>query len=254
MGTSNEVQAVELVEVLRRPFAEQPPSAPWAHGPSLDVFGVRPDEIPESTFVRDLLHSVDHPDLVQQLDIGGQAAVHAEDRVLYQRRQRQVVEYLCAVLPWVGIAVLPHALVVEAVHLGDLSRLVVAADQRDATRIADLEQYQQLECLNAVVTSVYEVAHEDVVLLRNLPTDVEQLQHVEELAVDVTTDHDRKLDRLNIVLLDEKVLKLLACHSQQPLGQYLVLVPQARDPDVWVQITTGIDERRTPSGEYIHCR
>lgn len=48
------------------------------------------------------------------------------------RCQVQVVEDLAAALPDVGIAVLVLAFVVEAVHLCDLSRFVVASEESDA--------------------------------------------------------------------------------------------------------------------------
>lgn len=53
-------------------------------------------------------------------------------------RQREVVEDLGAVPPHCDGAVLPQTLVVEAVHLSDLSGLVVPSDQRDSVRVAHL--------------------------------------------------------------------------------------------------------------------
>lgn len=64
--------------------------------------------------------------------------MHAEDVLVDDGGQAQVVEDLCAVSPDVDAAVLPEALVVEPVHLRDLPALVVAADQRDAFWVADL--------------------------------------------------------------------------------------------------------------------
>ena len=51
----------------------------------------------------------------------------------------------------------PQALVVEAVDLRDLPRLVVAADERDAVRIADFVRQQEEEGLDAVEATVDEV-------------------------------------------------------------------------------------------------
>lgn len=45
--------------------------------------------------------------------------------------QGEVVEDLCAIFPGVGVAVLLLALIVEAVHLGDLPALVVTPEERD---------------------------------------------------------------------------------------------------------------------------
>ena len=62
----------------------------------------------------------------------------AEHLVLDDSGQRQEVEDLGAVPPHVHAAVLPQTLVVEAVHLRDLSALVVAADEGDAVGVAHL--------------------------------------------------------------------------------------------------------------------
>jgi len=64
---------------------------------------------------------------------------HAEDLILDDRRERQVVENLSTISPNVDRAVLSKALVVKAIYLRNLPRLVVAADQCDAVRISNLE-------------------------------------------------------------------------------------------------------------------
>lgn len=56
-----------------------------------------------------------------------------------QRRQREVIEQVREVLPHVGVAVFPQALVVEAVHLRDLSALVVPSEDCDALSVAYLK-------------------------------------------------------------------------------------------------------------------
>ena len=60
----------------------------------------------------------------------------AEDGLVNHGRERQVVKELGELAPHVGIAVLPEALVVEAVDLRDLARLVVASQNSDAVRVA----------------------------------------------------------------------------------------------------------------------
>lgn len=56
-----------------------------------------------------------------------------------QRGERQVVKQVREVLPHVGVAVLPQALVVEAVHLRDLPALVVPSEDCDALPVAYLK-------------------------------------------------------------------------------------------------------------------
>lgn len=68
--------------------------------------------------------------------------MHAQHTVVDYGSDGQVVEEFAARLPRIRVAILVHALVVEAVDLRDLSRLVIAAQQRDAVRIFGLEQEQ----------------------------------------------------------------------------------------------------------------
>ena len=74
--------------------------------------------------------------------------------VVDEGREGQEVEQVGEVLPDVGVAVLAQALVVEAVHLGDLARLVVAADERHAVRVPDLEGEEEEERLDRVEAAV----------------------------------------------------------------------------------------------------
>lgn len=59
--------------------------------------------------------------------MSGSAGVADTDLVVDQGGQREVVEQVGEEFPDVGVAVLAQTLVVEAVDLGDLSRLVVPA-------------------------------------------------------------------------------------------------------------------------------
>jgi uncharacterized protein involved in propanediol utilization len=58
--------------------------------------------------------------------------MQTEDLVLNQYREGQEIEQIGEELPHVGVAVFAQALVVEAVDLGDLAGLVVAAEDGDA--------------------------------------------------------------------------------------------------------------------------
>lgn len=78
----------------------------------------------------------------------------AEDLVVDKGSEGEVVEKVGEVLPDVRVAVLPEALVVEAVHLGDLPRLVVATEDGDPLGIPDLEGDEQRDRLDGVVSSI----------------------------------------------------------------------------------------------------
>ena len=98
--------------------------------------------------------------------------------VVDEGREGQEVEQVGEVLPDVGVAVLAQALVVEAVHLGDLARLVVAAQDRDAVAVPHLERDEERHRLDRVVAAVDVVAHEEVVGVGRVATDAEQLGQV----------------------------------------------------------------------------
>ena len=72
--------------------------------------------------------------------MGGAAHLAIDDG-----REGEVVEYLGAVPPHGDRAVLAEALVVEAVHLGDLPGLVVPSDQGDPVWVPDLGDYRGSE-------------------------------------------------------------------------------------------------------------
>ena len=65
---------------------------------------------------------------------------------------------------------------------------MVAADQRDAVGVADLEGQEEEEGLDGVVAPIDEVAEEEVVLVGTLAPDLEQLDEVVELPVNVAAD------------------------------------------------------------------
>ena len=73
-------------------------------------------------------------------------------------------------------------------HLCDLPAFVVSPKQRHVRWVPRFAQHQQREHLQAVVASVHEVAHENVVRARGLPARVKKLEEVMKLAMNVSTD------------------------------------------------------------------
>jgi len=100
--------------------------------------------------------------------------MHAENFVVDDSCQRQIVEYFSAVSPDIDWTVLAKALVVKAIDLSNLSALVVASDQRDAFWVADLQGQQKQERLHRVVASVNEITHKQVVRIGTFSTDLEK--------------------------------------------------------------------------------
>lgn len=108
--------------------------------------------------MRNLLNSVKSSDVIEGIDTGRETSVEAEDLVVDEGGQGEVVEQVGEVLPDVGISVLAETLVVEAVDLSDLTRFVVAAEDGDALGISDLQGDEQGHCLNRVISTVDVVA------------------------------------------------------------------------------------------------
>ena len=79
------------------------------------MIGVRPHQIAEGSLVRDLPQPINHPHLVDGLDIRRQTTVDAEDLPLDYRAEWEVVKEVRGVAPDVCVPVLPQDLFVKAV-------------------------------------------------------------------------------------------------------------------------------------------
>lgn len=161
-------------------------------------------------------------DLIRRSAVFHRKAVDSWDStylVVNQRGQGEVVEEIREKLPDVGISVLSQALVVESVHLGDLSRLVVASQDGDPVPISQFERDEQRDRLYRVVSSIDVIAHEQVIRVGRVSTDPEQLRQVvlrclsvqstkvlratHELTVYVSTNGHGASDGLHIRLLHQ---------------------------------------------------
>ena len=78
--------------------------------------------------------------MVQGINAGGETTVQTEDLTVHQSCEGQIVKQVSEILPHIGVAVFPETLVVEAVHLGDLSALVVASQDGDAAAEPHLQR------------------------------------------------------------------------------------------------------------------
>ena len=223
MGASNEADAINVIEFRGDLSAEQPSGTARGNRPGLagQVLRVRPHEIAERTLVRDLLLSINESNLVEGLDLGRQAAMHAVNFIFDDSADGKMIEDLHGVLPRIGVAVLAGSLFVEAVERRGATRLMVTSEQSDVAGVLDLEADQELHGLDRVETTVDVVAHENVFGVWDLAATAEQLAQIVELAVNVTADDDGHAHRLAVALLDEDFFDLLADHSVVALRQRL---------------------------------
>lgn len=121
MGPGDEIEIVLVVELGRDVGAEGVSGAAGGDIPAGAFVGVGPDKVAQRAVVRHLLQPIKLADLVDGVEEGREAAVHAEDAVVDEGGRRQVVEEVGQGGPDRGAAVFAEALVVEAVDLGDLA-------------------------------------------------------------------------------------------------------------------------------------
>ena len=179
--------------------SEEVATSSGAHSPARGVLlRIGPQQVTEPTLQRNLLNTVNRTDLVmistsqeyfiQSRDGRRETAVHTEDATVHKGADRKKIEHVDTLLPDVGSAVLPHALVIKTIHLGDLPALVVSTKKRNAVWVEDLQRKQEQKRFDAVVASVDIIAHEEVIRIRTFASDKEQLLQIVELTVDVSTD------------------------------------------------------------------
>jgi hypothetical protein len=81
VGTSDEGQAIVVVERLGDILAEGVAGTTGRYTPPTAVVRVRPKKITHRAFVRDFLHAVDGPNMVEGVDGRRETTVETEDLV-----------------------------------------------------------------------------------------------------------------------------------------------------------------------------
>ena len=171
--------------------------------------------------MRNLAQPIDRPHLINRSYVWTQPTVHAQHLPIDHARQPQVIEHVRAPPPRVRASVLPLTLIVEPVHLRDLSALVISSQQRHVRGPARFQQHQQRERLQTVVSAIDEVAHENVIRPRHLSAGLEQFHQVVKLSVNVTAHRHRAVHALDVGFLDEELFDAGAEISQFVLFERL---------------------------------
>jgi len=223
MSSGHESETITVVKCLRDILTKGVSSPSGRDAPAAPVIWVRPEQVTHGALVRHLLQPVQGPDVVQRVDAGGEAAVQTEDLAVHQRREGQVVKQVSEIFPHVGVSVLPQTLVIETIDLCDLTALVVAAKNGDATTEPHLKCDEEGDGLYAVVAPVHVVPHEEIVGVWRLAADLEELHKVVELSMDVSAHRHGALDALHVTLLAQDLLGLLTEDLDLVLGQLLAL-------------------------------
>lgn len=96
---------------------------------------------------------------------------------------------------------------------------MVSSEYGNPILVSDFQGHQQGDRLHAVIASVHIVPHEEVVGLRAVPPNPEQLQKVLELAVYVPAHSHRAPDRLHVALLSQDLSSFVAQRLHLALAQ-----------------------------------
>ena len=71
--------------------------------------------------------SIDKSDLVESLYLRGESSMNTEDLFVNNSCKSEVIKYICAILPYIGVTVFTDYFIIETVYLSDLTGLVIAS-------------------------------------------------------------------------------------------------------------------------------
>jgi len=171
-----------------------------------------------------LAKSINDLDLVDTMNTRTQAAMHAENLIIYNDGEGEVVEHIGEIMPNARIAIFARALSVEAVGLCYAAGLVVATDEVHAVRVAEFKADEEGNGFYAEEAAVYIVAEEQIVCVGAETADAKDFEHVEELAMDVADDGDRCCYVHHITLLHKELFRFGAYGFDDRVGQELLFV------------------------------
>jgi hypothetical protein len=176
MGSTDEVYFVVSIELLHNVSSKEIPRSSWTDTPTCDLIRVAPHEVAHGSIMRNLLLSIQVSNVIQSIDRWREASMDAENLIINDSCKSEIVKYVCTVSPYIHTPILSEALIIEAVHLSNLSALVIPSDQSHSLRIPYFESEQKKESLNRVKSSVHEVTHEQIIRHRALASYFEELQ------------------------------------------------------------------------------
>mmetsp|Transcript_12300 Transcript_12300/g.35562 ORF Transcript_12300/g.35562 Transcript_12300/m.35562 type:complete len:288 (+) Transcript_12300:192-1055(+) len=217
----DKVEAIVVIELLGDIWAKGVSSAAGRDAPAHVVVRIGPYQVADWALVGHFLLPRKALQLVHGVDRRRETSMGAENLARDGCSEREVVEDLHEFEPDLGRPKFAEAFVVEAIHLSDLPRLVVAAEKAHPRGEAGLEEHHQSCTLHRVVPAVHIVAQENKVCVRRIPCDAEKLQEVIKLAVDISHDGHRCGHRVHVLFFRQDFLGLGAEHPDLLLRQVL---------------------------------
>jgi hypothetical protein len=129
MSTSDKLQTIDMIEFGRNLVSKEPTCAARRNSPCLNVLRVAPNQVAESTFVRDLLGASNNTNLIDGSNLRAQSTMNTENLTVNNSSQDEKIKNLAAGFPNRCISILLLALLVETVNLGDLTGFMIASDE-----------------------------------------------------------------------------------------------------------------------------
>lgn len=162
MGATDDIDAHAKAEVAYHIGAEGDADAAIVAAPAHHLLvGIAPQQITDQTLFGYVAGSLDGQYVLEALQAGTEAAVHAKDAAAHQCSQRHAVVGVHKVAPEL-YRIPTLALVVEPVDAIDAGALVVAAQQPHHVWIAHLVGQQQRERLNGQLAAVHVIAQKQI--------------------------------------------------------------------------------------------
>jgi len=188
VGAADEVEVVGLEELVDDVVAEGVGHTAGVAAPA-GYRGVRvgPEEVAEEALVGDVRRAGDLEDLAKPLEVGREAAVHAQNFVLDAAGDRHAVEGVGEDAPELD-AVTALALVVEAVDAVQGGAFVVAAKEEELVGVLYFVAEEEGDCFYALLGSINVISHEDIIAFRRKSSSLKQTEQVVELPVGVSAN------------------------------------------------------------------
>ena len=119
--------------------------------------------------------------------------MHAQDAVLYKRRDRQRIEQSPKTFP--EFDVIPSfALIPEPINPIDILTFMISSKQEHALRILNFQRKEQTQSLDGLLAPIHIISEKEIIALRRIPRITHETQQVEVLAMHIGSDCQGRLE------------------------------------------------------------